>query len=186
MLLEPRSPLRCPINTNIIKTVNNNWKVGKFGWIIKEGSKIFIGICTTVDHIETKLATDLQDNSQLSRENWSNKLSSSNILEKINVIESSSLNISIRSRQLCITNIIDGIKEELILSEFLFGIHDCIDIAVQNFSKSNMSSKCSSVCKKASRKSRKPLFDSLDHEVNYESYQRILSQHPTEKNLKFT
>ena len=31
MFLEPASTLACPINTNIIKTVNNNRQVGKFG-----------------------------------------------------------------------------------------------------------------------------------------------------------
>ena len=175
MLLEPRSPLRCPINTNIIKTVNNNWKVGKFGWIIKEGSKIFIGICTTVDHIETKLATDLQENLQLSPENRLNKLSSSNILEKMNVIESHTLNIFRSNRGKCITNIIEEIKQEQIADELLFGIHDYIDYTVQNSSKSNACSKWSSVYKKASRKSPKSLFDSLDHEVNYDPYQQISS-----------
>ena len=31
MLLEPASTPRCPINTSIIETVNNNRSVGKFG-----------------------------------------------------------------------------------------------------------------------------------------------------------
>ena len=110
ILLEPALPLRCPRNTDIINTVDNNQKVGKCGWRTKEGSKIPISISTTVGHIQTKPATDLQDNPQLSPENWLNKLSSNNILEKVNTLESNSLNVFRLYQGKYITSIIDEIK----------------------------------------------------------------------------
>ena len=85
------------------------------------------------------------------------------------------VNIFRSNRGKCITNIIEEIKQEQIADELSFGIHDYIDYTVQNSSKSNACSKCSSVYKKASRKSPKSLFDSLDHEVNYDPYQQISS-----------
>ena len=93
----------------------------------------------------------------------------------MNVIESHTLNIFKSNRGKCITNIIEEIKQEQIVDEFLFSIHDYIDYAVQNSSKSNACSKCSSIYKKASRKSPKSLLDSVDHEVNYDPYQQISS-----------
>ena len=122
ILLEPAPPLRCSINTDIINTVDNNQKVGKCRRRIKEGSKIPISICTTVGHIETKPATDLQYNPQLSPENWLNKLSPNNNLEKVNTLESNSLNIFRLYRGKYITSIIDEIKQEQIVDEFSYGI----------------------------------------------------------------
>ena len=181
ILLEPAPPLRCPINTSIINTIDNNQKVGKCERRIKEGSKIPISIHKTVGHIETKPAADLQDNPQLSPENWLNKLSSNNILEKVNTLESNSLSIFRLYRGKCITSIIDEIKQEQIFDEFSYCIRDYIDIAVQNASKSYMWSKCSAVFNKTLSKCPKCLFDSLNHELNYNLYQRTSSQHPTEK-----
>ena len=60
-------------------------------------------------------------------------------------------------------------------------LRDYIDIAVQNASKSYVCSKCSSVLNKTLSKCPKCLFDSLNHELNYDPYQRTSSQHPTEK-----
>ena len=116
IFLSPAPPLTCPINTDIINTVNNSQKFGKCGRRIIEGPKIPISICTTVGHIETKPATDLQNNSQLSPENWLNKLLTSNILEKVNTLENNSLNIFRLYRGNYITNIIDEIKQEQIIA----------------------------------------------------------------------
>ena len=118
ILLEPAPPLRCPINTDIINTVDNNQKVGKCGRRIKEGSKIPISICTRVGYIETKPANDLQYNPQLSPENWLNKLSPNNNLEKVNTLESNSLNIFRLYQGKYITSIIDEIRQEQIVDEF--------------------------------------------------------------------
>ena len=114
--------------------------------------------------------TDLQYNPQLSPENWLNKLSSSNILEKVNTLESNSLNIFRLYQGKYITSIIDETKQEQIVDEFSYGIHDYIDIAVQNASKSYVCSKCSFVFNKTLSKCSKCLFDSLNHELDYDPY----------------
>ena len=51
-LLQQGDELKCPTDTDVINTIDNNQKVGKCGRRIKEGSKVAISIRTTVGYIK--------------------------------------------------------------------------------------------------------------------------------------
>ena len=90
VICEKSPPTSCP-DGDIINTTDNNQKVGIHSGHIKEGSKVPLSIFTTMCHILPQPTTEIQYNPNLSPENWINKSSSNDVIEKVALLEKQSL-----------------------------------------------------------------------------------------------
>ena len=68
-----------------INTIDKNQKVDIHS--TKEGAKVLLSICTTMCHIVPQPITEIQYNENLSPENWINKISSTDLIEKAAFLE---------------------------------------------------------------------------------------------------
>ena len=75
---------------DIINKIDNNKKVGIHSGRFKEGSKVPLSICTMC-HVVLQPTTEIQYNPDLPLENWINKSSSTDIIEKVALFEKQSL-----------------------------------------------------------------------------------------------
>ena len=94
-MLEFENSLRCYLlkkspkipyaDDDSINTIDKNQKVGIHS--TKEGAKVLLSICTTMYHIVPQPTTEIQYNQNLSPENWMNKISSTDVMEKTAFLE---------------------------------------------------------------------------------------------------
>ena len=138
VICEKSPPTPCP-DGDIINMIDNNQKVGIHSGCIKEGSKVPLSICTTMCHILPQPTTEIQYNPNLSPENWINKSSSNDIIEKVALLEKQSLKEFQRYKGLFVEETL-----KIVLSEQFtdFIRNDYIDIAIANQGKINTCSSC--------------------------------------------
>ena len=100
-----------------IEFTYDNQKVG-YGRLlqsgrIQEGATVPLSICTYVAYIQNNPPTQIQKNGLLKPSQWLNKLSNATIIEKVDQLECSSLDVLRKSRNDYVNDVITRVDCEL-------------------------------------------------------------------------
>ena len=174
VICEKSPPTSCP-DGDIINMIDNIQKVGIHSGHIKEGSKVPLSIFTTMCHILPQPTTEIQYNPNLSKENWINKSSSNDVIEKVALLEKQSLKEFQHDRGLFVEETL-----KIVLSEQFtdFIQNDYIDIAIANQGKINTCSSCYHIYAKDVGICPHCKLDANYYDHDFDPYYWTASKHP--------